>query len=271
MDPFAPIRNLYAPIQPTIRSTEKNVTYHEFLPHQSLRNFIYCYWQLKTIKTLANTFNYRVVSDGCIDIFFEPANPNNSFVMGFCRKYTEFPLDNSFNYVGVRFLPTMFPQFFGISAAALSNRYENLDNVAPTTSNFVANHMDLSQSTDQIIFNLDMHFLKLLSHTNFNVDTRLYGAIHLILQNHGVLRIEDDLDVGLSPRQLRRLFRHYIGATPKTFSKVVQFQNILRSKPSKQSLKQNKLFYDIGYYDQAHFIKDFKNFYGVTPMKAFNR
>jgi len=30
--------------------------------------------------------------------------------MGFCKKYTEFSIGHEFNYVGIRFLPTMFPQ-----------------------------------------------------------------------------------------------------------------------------------------------------------------
>ena len=118
---------------------------------------------------------------------------------------------------------------------------------------------------------LDNYFLELISKADFNWDGRLYNAIHLILENYGVLNVQTEIDTGISPRQLRRLFKHYIGDTPKTFSKVVQFQNILRAKPSNQSLKDNKLFYDIGYYDQSHFIKDFKNFYGVTPAKAFGR
>ena len=79
------------------------------------------------------------------------------------------------------------------------------------------------------------------------------------------------MNTGVSQRQLRRLFEFYIGDTAKTFAKVVRFQNILRAKPSSQSLRQNKLFFDVGYYDQAHFIKEFKNFYGVTPSKAFGR
>lgn len=41
------------------------------------------------------------------------------------------------------------------------------------------------------------------------------------------------------------------------------------AKPSMQSLKQNRLFFDAGYYDQSHFIKDFKDFYGITLGKAF--
>ena len=86
-----------------------------------------------------------------------------------------------------------------------------------------------------------------------------------------MLNVETDLNTGISPRQLRRLFEFYIGDSAKTFSQVVRFQNILRAKPSSQSLRQNKLFFDVGYYDQAHFVKEFKNFYGVTPSKAFGR
>ena len=93
----------------------------------------------------------------------------------------------------------------------------------------------------------------------------------MILKNFGMVDVERDLNTGISARQLRRLFEFYIGDTAKTFSKVVRFQNILKSKPSSQSLRQNKLFFDSGYYDQSHFIKEFKNFYGVTPSKAFGR
>src|SRR5699024_7494267 len=107
--------------------------------------------------------------------------------------------------------------------------------------------------------------------TTFDDDNRLYGALEIILQNFGSIAIEKDLNTGISPRQLRRLFEFYIGDTAKTFSKVVRFQNILQTKLTHQSLRKNKLFFDSGYYDQSHFIKEFKNFYGVTPSKAFRR
>jgi AraC-like DNA-binding protein len=265
------IRNLYRPVQPLIRQIPDNVTYYEFLPDLRLQKCIYCYWQLKTTKELSEQFNYRVVADGCIDIYFELDNPKENYVMGFCKQFTEFPLDNSFNYVGVRFLPTMFPQFFKINAAELSNRYLHLELVVPHLSHFILNQFDGSLQTDEIKSLLDTYFLSLINKTCFDNDSRLYAAIEIILNNFGVLDIERDLDTGISSRQLRRLFKFYIGDTPKTFSKVVRFQNILKAKPSKQSLRQNKLFFDVGYYDQSHFIKEFTNFYGVTPGKAFQR
>ncbi len=233
------------------------MVYTEFLPHEALQPFIYCYWQLKTTQELTEEFNYRVVADGCIDIYFELGNPQENYVMGFCKKFTEFPLGNTFNYVGVRFLPTMFPQLFKINAIELSNRYEHLHSVVPQLSAFISSRFSEALQQQDIKTLLDNYFIEWIANT--------------ILKNFGVIDIQKDLDTGISARQLRRLFEFYIGDTAKTFSKVVRFQNILRAKPSKQSLRQNKLFFDTGYYDQSHFIKEFKTFYGVTPGKAFGR
>ncbi|SEJ53651.1 Helix-turn-helix domain-containing protein [Dyadobacter sp. SG02] len=265
------IRGLYMPVQPTVKQSAACVTYQEFLPDMALQRFIYCYWQLRTTEPLDEPFIYRVVADGCIDIFFELNNPVENFVMGFCKKYTEFPLENNFDYVGVRFLPTMFPQIFKINAAELSNRFENLQVVIPETAQFIASTFEPGLSAPEIKRRFDGYFLDFVAGIDFNHDPRFYGALAAILRNFGVLNVEKDLDTGLSPRQLRRLFEYYVGDSAKTFSQVVRFQNILRAKPSQQSLRENKLFYDNGYYDQAHFIKEFKNLYGVTPGKAFGR
>lgn len=267
----ANIRQLYKPIQPTVTQSTENVAYAEFLPDTSLQHFIYCYWQLKTLEELSEQFNYRVVADGCIDVFFELNNPSNNFVMGFCKKFTEFPLENNFNYIGIRFLPTMFSQLFKVNAMELSNRFEHLETVVPHLSEFIAKQLNPNLQTVEIQQLLDTYFIRAIQQTTFESDNRLYEAIEIILKNYGMVNLEKDLNTGISPRQLRRLFEFYIGDTAKTFSKVVRFQNILRAKPSTQSLRQNKIFFDVGYYDQSHFIKEFKNFYGVIPSVAFGR
>lgn len=265
------LRQLYMPVQPTVRQAADHVLYAEYLPAPALQNIIYCYWELKTDQPLDAPFYYRVVADGCIDIYFELSDPKENFVMGFCKNYTEFPLENEFHYVGIRFLPAMFPTIFEINASELSNRWEYLDVVLPAISRFIAQEFDETMTPDQVTSALDRYFVKFISGNLSETDSRLSNAVALILENYGVLDIQSDLDVGVSPRQLRRLFDYYIGDSAKTFSKVVRFQNILRAKPSQQSLRENKLFFDAGYYDQAHFIKEFKNLYGVTPSKAFGR
>jgi AraC-like DNA-binding protein len=240
-------------------------------PDDSVSNIIYCYWELKTNERLQDPFTYRVVADGCIDIFFQLDNPSENFAMGFCKKFTEFPLDNCFHYIGIRFLPTSFPILFKVDAKELSNRFERLELVSNETSRFIADSFSSADDFGNIKRKLDAYFIKVNANTNTVLDDRFKNALSVILKNFGVVNIQTDLDIGLSQRQLRRYFEFYIGDTAKTFSQVVRFQNILNAKPSTQSLRQNKMFFDLGYYDQAHFIKEFKNFYGVTPSKAFGR
>ena len=110
------ISQFYSLIQPTVKKSGENVLYSKFSPDINLQKFIYCYWQLKTEKPLSDPFIYSVVADGCIDIFFELGNAEVSYVMGFCKRYVEFPFGNTFNYISIRFLPTMFPQLFKINA-----------------------------------------------------------------------------------------------------------------------------------------------------------
>ena len=136
---------------------------------------------------------------------------------------------------------------------------------------YITENVSFQLNLEGIKNKLDLYFLNYLSNLNMKVDARFLNALELIFKKSGLINVETDLDTGLSPRQMRRYFEYYIGDTAKTFSQVVRFQNILNAKPSSQSLRDNKFFFDLGYYDQAHFIKEFKKFYGVSPTKAFRR
>ena len=243
------------------------INYQEFKPSKLLENYIYCYWELKTNKVLNEPFNYRVVSDGCIDIFFDLNAPNNNFVMGFCRKFTEFNIGKSFNYFGIRFLPSIFPLLFNFDAKKLSNRYQDLNNVIPIFSKWISDIKPENNLPE--IFNVKFESILRIQDQIF--DDRFFNAMIKILVKHGNLDVEKELMTGLSPRQLRRKFNYHLGTSPKAFANVVRFQYILNAKPSKQSLKENKIYLDVGFFDQAHFIKCFKIFYGVTPSLAFGR
>jgi len=263
------IKYHYRPIQPTVTQKSKEVVYLERTPNPKIDTFIYCFWQLKTQKKLAFPFIYRVVSDGCIDIFFNHKHPKDSFVMGFCRKYTEFPIGDQFDYIGVRFLPSVFPMLFGVNAKTLSNQSQQLERVLPEIAYWIQKNIKKEASFDTIIELFTDQFQYIINNTILETDGRFFNALETIFKNNGVLDIEKDLNTGISPRQLRRIFNFYIGTTPKAFSNVVRFQHILNAKPSNQSLRENKLYFDAGFFDQAHFIKNFKTFYGVTPSEAF--
>lgn len=162
----------------------------------------------------------------------------------------------------------MFPALFKTDARSLSNRTEPLELVVKEAASFIENRFFEKDNFDTIAIKLDAFFNRQLTKLNAMPDKRLQHALYLLFKNSGYLYIESDLETGLSPRQLRRYFSFYIGDTAKTFSQIIRFQSVLQAKPSKHSLRKFKIFYDAGYYDQAHFTREFKNFYGLTPGKA---
>ena len=259
-------RQFFKPAQPSVRR-QKEVKYSEVLPETQLLTYIYCYWQLRSEFPLAAPFSYRVIPDGCVDIFFDVKDPADCRIMGFSNVPTEYMLANSFHYAGIRFLPGAFPLVFNLDASSLTNRDEALDIVIPAGAKHLRDVVQGETSLTKIKLLLDQYFLKTVS-TVSTMDKRLYNAIMIILRDHGALNLKSEMDIGLSPRQLRRLFEFYVGTSPKMFSKVIRFQYFLQLLSSPEGPGLNKAFLEAGYYDQPHFNKDFKTFFGLTPTEA---
>ncbi|MEY8863035.1 DUF6597 domain-containing transcriptional factor [Tenacibaculum singaporense] len=174
MTSFQSIKNFYKPIQPSVNSKTNNISYIELKPDIRLENYIYCFWQLKTKKTLQNPFSYRVVSDGCIDIFFNKKNVYESFVMGFCRKYVEFPIGNDFDYIGIRFLPSIFPLLFKVNAKELSNKSQELQLFLPQLSKWIQTTISSSNSLETIVKLLNFKFINLTQSQSIQNDSRFF-------------------------------------------------------------------------------------------------
>lgn len=71
--------------------------------------------------------------------------------------------------------------------------------------------------------------------------------------------------VGYSQKHLIKIFKEHVGLTPKGFLKVMRFQKAISEIEKNKAVKWTSIAYESGYYDQAHFINDFKIFSGLTP------
>lgn len=76
---------------------------------------------------------------------------------------------------------------------------------------------------------------------------------------------------GLSQRRFIELFHEQVGTTPKAFCRVRRFQRVLSSVHGAKEAEWAQVALDCGYYDQAHFIHDFRAFSGVTPAQYLER
>ncbi len=100
-------------------------------------------------------------------------------------------------------------------------------------------------------------------------DPLVMAALSLIHKNKGNIRITElakQLHTSQSP--LEKKFRKVIGASPKKFASIVRIKNTIAHYTPGESL--TGLGYEAGYYDQAHFIKEFKTFTGQTPESYFS-
>jgi len=77
--------------------------------------------------------------------------------------------------------------------------------------------------------------------------------------------------VGFSQRRFIQLFSNEVGLTPKLFSRVCRFQNIIQTAHAQNEVNWAAVALDCGYYDQAHFIHDFHSFPGITPSEYMER
>ncbi|HEY4108027.1 AraC family transcriptional regulator [Puia sp.] len=101
-------------------------------------------------------------------------------------------------------------------------------------------------------------------------DRLVLAALALIHKHKGDIRIKDlarQLHISQSP--LEKRFRQAVGATPKKFASIVRLKNVLQRFDPQSSLTE--LGYEAGFYDQAHFIKEFKAFTGATPEDFFGK
>jgi AraC-like DNA-binding protein len=78
-------------------------------------------------------------------------------------------------------------------------------------------------------------------------------------------------DLGYSQKHFIHLFKNHVGVTPKSFLRIMRFNKTLNEIAGAAEIHWSALALDCGYYDQAHFIGDFKKFSGYTPEEYMAR
>lgn len=99
-------------------------------------------------------------------------------------------------------------------------------------------------------------------------DMIINDAVQRIKSANGNIKIRElasSLNISQDPFEKR--FRRAIGTSPKLFSRVVRMRSLINHYPDFKSLTEAAYF--AGYYDQAHFIKDFRTFTGQVPKEFF--
>jgi AraC-like DNA-binding protein len=98
-----------------------------------------------------------------------------------------------------------------------------------------------------------------------------HAIAHINRQPHILSFLQLSEHIGYSQKHFIDLFRKQVGVAPKQYLKIMRFQKAILEAETSHSINWSQLALDSGFYDQAHFIHDFKEFSGFTPNEYLQR
>lgn len=254
--------------------------YQTYKPYKDLASIVKFYWTLEVPFDPKNQ-KQKIVPDGCIEMTFNFGDKikrytsendfilhPNAMVMGQRTKsYDILPVGNVDTFA-ICFYPVGFVNF-------VKSPLENLvDKETPITELFgeaEANELERQMiqaiDTQKRIDIIETFLLKKLNERT-TISNIVKSTVDTLLKTNGTTPINVILKDDISKRkQLERHFKKQIGISPKQLGKAIRLQANLHLLLNKKSETLTDIAYENEYFDQNHFIKDFKELVGVTPKE----
>jgi len=246
--------------------------YEVIKPPKELKNYVSHYWvgTWDITQQDANS-KYYVIASSLTEITFAFRNNNRhsellfSAAQGQTDQPNQIPVDGFCHLLGVAIYSYAVPSLFNISSSELNREFISLNTFLGRDGNILSEKIALANTSKERI-NILSNYLKMrLNKTKFE-DKLITNAIKHIEKCNGNTNIEKLAeDHFLSHKQFKRRFKEYSGFNPKLYARIIRFESLIKNHTKFATL--TKAAHALGYYDQAHFIREFKYFSGFSPLK----
>jgi AraC-like DNA-binding protein len=243
------------------------VRYREIRPSARLRPFVDSFWILE--HDGEDRLPQRVVPDGHPELILNWREPFEAFKDGswqqqprcFLAGQIEGPLllrpKGLAKMLGIRFRPHGAAGVFSAPMNELSGRFTSVEDLAPA----LARDLNRALESPDPIASTETALLAAEKDT----DALIAEAVRRITLARGASDLGNlARELGVSVRQLERRFEAQVGLPPKLFCRMQRFMDVFRVLQQQPSNWADTAV-ACGYYDQAHLIRDCKNFSGNTP------
>jgi AraC-like DNA-binding protein len=240
--------------------------YHEVKPCGALRQIVRYFWSIEQGDESAIPSRYVLFAESSPSlVFFHAAN--SCLLAGQTTSFRETLVSGKFTMVGACLYPYAIPLLFRLPAGELANTAFDFDAVAGKESRLLSERVIGASNLQEKIQILTNYFLGKV--TGIAVVKRsIHGCVQEIIHNGGQPDVQHiTRHLGVSTRQTERKFNESVGFSPKLFSRLIRFHSSLKFSGTDQSLTE--IAYHSGYFDQSHFIREFKQFSGINPGKYF--
>jgi AraC-like DNA-binding protein len=278
----SPLASLFEPKLGFFKTTSATPMHPQiFPPSNDLSAFVQCYWNLEGDQETTPVKN-TIVPDGTMKLIFHYADtyrhhPKDAesiilpkcFLIGqLTQPYVVEPLGLTGSFV-VRFHPNGFLPFATIPIKDMENTAVPLDKLFGEEGAAIGEKILQAKDTTARIALIEAFLLKRLSDEK-TIDFVVQSTIETILAANGQFAVNEfSQKMNINRRQLARKFAASIGLSPKQLSKTVRIQAALKTLLLEKVSSLTDLAYENEYFDQAHFIKEFKEFTGITPKEFY--
>jgi len=169
--------------------------------------------------------------------------------------------------VGTKFRPGGFRTFFNRPVSDLSNTSKPVEDVFGRAARHL--HRDVMASDDDLEgIAVIESFLRTREPKADASMTLAQSIAARIAEDRGITRVEQVVsDFGTNLRTLQRIFKDYVGVSPKWIIQRYRLLEAAERMAEGKKVVWVDLALDLGYSDQAHFIRDFRRFIGRTPAE----
>lgn len=166
---------------------------------------------------------------------------------------------------GIKFRPAGFRPFLGSSVSALTDRVVAVAEVfGPDGDALVYRLVALEE--ESLIIEVAEAFVRDRSPAPDSSVLVINGIVNQIMRDRGITKVDDVVDrSGIGKRRLQRLFAEYVGVSPKWVIQRYRLHEAAERLGSDGDVDLATLALELGYFDQAHFAKDFRAIVGSPP------
>lgn len=237
------------------------------------------------IVEINNSMDYmpceRVFPHGNVTLVFHYGSPSkfkekksneyiesNLVICGQQTSYYDLSLSGKTGMILIIFKPHGVKPFLNLPINDLQNKNLSMSDLIKNEAIELEDKLINSKNNNQRITHLENFLLKrIIINKDFE---RVEHAIKIIENSKGQIKTQVIAqEVCLGIKQFERIFSKHVGLNPKKFTSIVRFQNVIRMKMNDKNANMYQLAFDNGYYDQSHFIHDFKNLTGLSPRDFF--
>jgi len=249
--------------------------YREHQPSEALKPFVECFWT----RVGRPGLDTRVLPDGAVDIIFDlaaPSSPMAAFVVGTMTAPVVVKPLRACDYVAVRFRPGGAQPLFGNSLRELTDHRVGLGSIwsAQVASEWIQRLKETESAPGRARLLEQLLIGRIAG--SAPIEPRVREAVRRIALSRGSFPVERlSSTLGLTRQHLTRLFDFHVGLGVKVFSRIIRLRHVLgaleRVSSERCRVDWARLAVEAGYFDQAHFVRDFRALTGLTPERFQHR